>query len=601
MRPTGLSKAFLKFKELISFQQFMGMDDPFSDGETERISDPYRTHAWVNIAVSTLMRNIGRASFRITRNGEFVTSGPVFELFRDVNPVMNRFDLWKATSAWWFLEGEAFWFFGDNYKAGIPEEIFVLNPRKMRAQVHGRAVRNERPAWTDNGVVRRWFYSTDKGEVPIFPDEIIHFKDWNPWNEIRGVTPLIALSQEIEQDQRANSATTKLLRNNAVPEGILKTDQVLREDEADKLERRWETIYGKKGMARRIAVLGKGTSFEPLTMTPAALKFFDLKRWNLYTILAKYGIPPRVAHVQDVRSGLSGKDTAEQHSAFWKYTIIPTLRNFEQIIETQFFGRFGLRELGVFDTADIPELQESEAERSKRDISEIEAGIKTINDVLTERGLEPKKWGDTWYRPARLVPVGPSAEEELPDNKDAYPSSKRSARPGSVRDLEKIYNLLLKREEALISVFGAILRKEGINRQEEFEKLVKACFFYGIKEIYQKAEAGNEFTPYYVDRVANEAIVEWSRSNSLVKSKWEGLEQQYPNFIHLWIDDAKIYALGKLGFTFYKCISKSWYGILGSEKKAVRDRRLKLFRLEESEAVNSGSKGFSHPLDRDEL
>ncbi|MCK5197990.1 MAG: hypothetical protein KAR21_06550 [Spirochaetales bacterium] len=66
MRRTGLGKAFLKFKELISFQQFMGLDDPFSDGETEKISDPYRTHSLVNIAVSTLMRNIGRASFRIT-------------------------------------------------------------------------------------------------------------------------------------------------------------------------------------------------------------------------------------------------------------------------------------------------------------------------------------------------------------------------------------------------------------------------------------------------------------------------------------------------------------------------------------------------------
>ncbi len=110
-------------------------------------------------------------------------------------------------------------------------------------------------AWAENGVVRWWFYSTNKGEVPILPwscasltarvcilpDEIIHFKEWNPWNELWGVTPLISLSQEIEQDQRANSATTKLLRNNAIPEGILKTDQVLREDEADKLERRWET------------------------------------------------------------------------------------------------------------------------------------------------------------------------------------------------------------------------------------------------------------------------------------------------------------------------------------------------------------------------
>ena len=38
-RKTGLavkiSSTFLKFEELISFQEFMGMDDPFSDSETE--------------------------------------------------------------------------------------------------------------------------------------------------------------------------------------------------------------------------------------------------------------------------------------------------------------------------------------------------------------------------------------------------------------------------------------------------------------------------------------------------------------------------------------------------------------------------------------
>jgi len=55
-------------------------------------------------------------------------------------------------------------------------------------------------AWAENGLVRSWFYSTDNGEVPILPDEIIHFKEWNHWNELRGVPPLIALSQEIEQD-----------------------------------------------------------------------------------------------------------------------------------------------------------------------------------------------------------------------------------------------------------------------------------------------------------------------------------------------------------------------------------------------------------------
>ena len=165
-------------------------------------------------------------------------------------------------------------------------------------------------------------------------------------------------------------------------------------------------------------MLGKGTEFQSLSFSPEVVKFFELKRWNLYTILAKYGIPPRVANVQDRQSPLSGKDTAEQHAAFWKYTIIPVLKNFEQILEAKFFVRFGLAERGVFDLSAIPELQESEDQQSKRDIAEIQSGLKTINEVLAGRGEEPKPWGDIWYRPKNLVPTG-----------DANVSTKDSPRP----------------------------------------------------------------------------------------------------------------------------------------------------------------------------
>jgi hypothetical protein len=110
-----------------------------------------------------------------------------------------------------------------------------------------------------------------------------------------------------------------------------------------------------------------------------------------------------VANISDKSTALSGKDTKEQHSAFWQYTLIPLLRQFEQILESQFFMRFGLKEAGRFDLCDIPELQESEDAQSNRDIAEINAGLKTINDVLKERGKEPKPWGDVWYRPRNMI------------------------------------------------------------------------------------------------------------------------------------------------------------------------------------------------------
>jgi HK97 family phage portal protein len=299
------------------------------------------------------------------------------------------------------LEGEAYWWTGPDYSGGIPKELFVLDPRRLRNEGYNMGD----SAGFFRGTNRRWFYDTGNESIPILSDELIQFREWNPWNPVRGVNPLAALALELEQDYFANKANSQLLKNNAIPMGILKTDQVVRPEEADALEKRWESKYGAIKAGRKIAVLGKGTDFKPLAFSPDVIKLFELKRWNLYTILAKYGIPPRVANISDKSTALSGKDTQEQHSAFWQYTLIPTLRQFENILETQFFIHFGLKDTGKFDLGDIPELQESEDAQSNRDIAEIQAGLKTINEVLQERGKEKKPWSDVWYRPKNMIPT----------------------------------------------------------------------------------------------------------------------------------------------------------------------------------------------------
>ena len=175
------------------------------------------------------------------------------------------------------------------------------------------------------------------------------------------------------------------------------------------LARTWDKKYGHNNKSR-VAVLGKGTEYQQLTFSPDTLKLYDMKKWNLYTLLAKYGIPPRVANMQDSKSSLSGTDTDSQHRAFWNFTLIPLLQNFEQVLEVQFFRRFKLSEKGVFNLESIPELQESEDAQSNRDIAEINAGLKTINDVLRARGQEEKTWGDIWYRQSSLIPVSSNTD-----------------------------------------------------------------------------------------------------------------------------------------------------------------------------------------------
>ena len=382
-------------KQLQSFEQLNGdtVAEDFSVREKKTCTDPYLQHAWVSVCIDILTRNVARAEYEVRKNGTVERETPLANLFRFPNKNLSRFDLWKQTCAWWSLDGEAFWWFGENYVCGIPTEIYILNPRYMQHVV-------------DGGKITKWVY-TEEGsgrQLMILPDEVIHFKDWNPWNVYRGVSPLVSLGLEVEQDLLAAKQNTDLLKEGGVPKGLLKTDQVLTEAEAELLARTWDRKYGR-GMKNRVAVLGKGTEYQPLTFSPDVLKLYDMKKWNLYTLLAKYGIPPRVANIQDSKSSLSGTDTDSQHRAFWNYTLIPLLKNFEEILEVQLFRRFNLPETGVFNLDSIPELQESEDAQSNRDIAEINAGLKTINDVLRKRGENTKPWGDTWFRASSLVPV----------------------------------------------------------------------------------------------------------------------------------------------------------------------------------------------------
>ena len=394
-----------KQKNLRSFEDINNdtVADDFSVHEKKTCTDPYLQHAWVSVCIDILTRNVARAEFEIKKDGKVEDSSDLAKLFRYPNRELSRFDLWKQTCAWWSLDGEAFWWFGEDYSCGIPKEFHVLNPRNMQHVV-------------SNGKVSKWVYTESGSGKPIIilPDEIIHFKDWNPWNEFRGVSPLVSLGLEVEQDLLAARQNTGLLKEGGVPKGLLKTDQVLTENEAELLARTWDKKYGR-GMKNRVAVLGKGTEYQPLTFSPDVLKLYEMKQWNLYTLLAKYGIPPRVANMQDSKSSLSGTDTDSQHRAFWNFTLIPLLKNFEEVLEVQFFRKFKLSEQGQFNLGNVPELQESEDAQSNRDIAEINAGLKTINDVLRTRGEKEKPWGDIWFRSSSLIAQDSATTSEIRD------------------------------------------------------------------------------------------------------------------------------------------------------------------------------------------
>jgi len=198
----GLMKLYRK-KNLESFEKVNAQDikDDFGEKLTRPVQEPYLEHPWISIAVELLARNVARAKFEIKNNGKAETGTPAAKLFEAPGPMMSGYDLWKQTCSWWNIEGEAFWYFGNDYVCGIPEELVILNPRHMQHVVSG-------------GRIVKWLYTGDDDGAPfsILPDEIVHFRDWNPFNRWRGISPLVMLAAEIDQDVLAARQNTGLLK-----------------------------------------------------------------------------------------------------------------------------------------------------------------------------------------------------------------------------------------------------------------------------------------------------------------------------------------------------------------------------------------------------
>lgn len=348
----------------------------FDDSKRVKLYDPYAQVSWVYIAIDTRCRNIARPTFRQYRNKQELQSGPAYELFNNLKG-HDIYSWWYESCMWWDLEGEFFWYWGP--QAGIPDSMMILNPRNVFYQ--------------DNSDT--WYYMNGSKKVPLHPSEFLHIYKPNPFDAKRGVWPYYAMWLEMEQEFHANSVNTDMLKNNAIPSGVITSKKRISEVQAREIQEGWERSYGKSSGNKKVAVLGEDSKFEALNND--MVKYLELKDYNRTTILALYGVPLKVVNATTEKTALSGKDSDEQYRAFWSQTLIPLLISWQRALHINFYKRFGLDKLGYrceFDLREIPELQENEADLHKRLREDVGGGILTPNEARDILKYKPLPNGD---------------------------------------------------------------------------------------------------------------------------------------------------------------------------------------------------------------
>ncbi len=206
-------------------------------------------------APKCLTRNLDRASeewlrkrrglpAHITKARQLqeVLEHPLLTLLKKVNPMHNSFDLWELTTFYQEVLGSAYWAlqFGP---LGVPNEIWILPAQNVTPKREPNSTR----------IIDYYEYRNGSTLQRFRPDEIIHFRYPDPRDPYTaGLGPLRACWEQaaLTSDYLAFKKAT--WENSAIPGVVVSPDEVIGEEERDRLESQWNAKFRRGGAGRAL-------------------------------------------------------------------------------------------------------------------------------------------------------------------------------------------------------------------------------------------------------------------------------------------------------------------------------------------------------------
>ena len=210
--------------------------------------------------------------------------------------------------------GNAWGMISDRAGAGLlPAQVDLLDPDRVAVEEHP-----DRPP-----VIRVGGQEVDRADL-------WHVKAYPVAGSILGMSPIAYAREAIGLGIAAERFGALFFGDGATPQGALTTDQRINAEQAEELKARWETRHGGR---RRIAVLGDGAKFQPITISPEESQFIETQRFNVSTICRIYGIAPEMMGGET--AGHEAYTSPEMRGTdFLTFTLRPWLTRIEHAIST---------------------------------------------------------------------------------------------------------------------------------------------------------------------------------------------------------------------------------------------------------------------------
>lgn len=361
----------------------------------------YRSQLWVSTLVNKLAYATARLPLKVYERSSDDARTPARDsdfakLLRNPNTKHDPFFFWLWTASTFEVYGEAMWIKVRPAPGRPPTQLWPMHP----ANIYTR--------FSDEGRLI-YVYHAGTASAPILEwdeSDVVHFRSYNPDNQIRGMSRLEPLRQTILTEDASRRATQAFWSNGARPSVLLTAPGELSDNALLRLKASWDSAHGGIDSWGKTAVLENGLTANVVQLNSEEMQYIEGRKIAREEACGIYDVPPPAVHILD---HATFSNITEQFRSMYRDTMAPRLGLYESVMDSQlrvdfdpqgkFYAEFLMDEVlrGAFE------------ERSVSNQAAINSGQRTPNEVRRQDNLPPLPGGDQLYINAASIPLAAAA------------------------------------------------------------------------------------------------------------------------------------------------------------------------------------------------
>lgn len=373
---------------------------------------------------------------RTGKDWKQVDDHPLVEILNTPNQFYSGEKMFGVTLISTMSNGAAFWRLERN-GANLPGEIWFEPPygAGLGAGATGMA-----PNWDATDFIKNYTYFVDGKPYEINREDVVFFRHGlHPANPRLPWSPLRLAAREIATLNGASTYTGSILRNSAVPSGVLSmegggdiTATRPTPQQAEDMKQKLKAGFRGDNVGEPF-VSAAPWKWTPFNWSPAELAIDKIQQWPQGIVCALLATPEIVALLPTPEPPTYANLDASMRW-WWDNTIIPLEDSFADDIETQLFPSFGLDSNDyrlTWDRSKVTALQEDENAKWTMITNAYKLGVIDRDEARVKIGYDSKPE----YQGQFAAPAKDPAQPDDPQEAGAVPPvAAKSFNPNEPRD-----------------------------------------------------------------------------------------------------------------------------------------------------------------------